>query len=139
MSNLIHEQLTYRIRGVLFEVHNELGPRLPEQFYQQAITYGLQEQGITNETEKCFQVVYRNLSAGTYLIDHWLEDGKVLLELKVAPKLLPIHKAQTISYLKLTNADLALLVNFGALSLQVDRILNLTREKKSRLIGTLHR
>jgi GxxExxY protein len=129
MSNLIHEELTYRIRGVLFEVHNELGPRLPEQFYQQAITHGLREPGITNETEKCFQVVYRNLPAGIYFIDHWLENGKVLLELKVAPKLLPIHQAQTISYLKLTHADLALLVNFGAISLQVKRLLNLTYEK----------
>lgn len=130
MSKLIHEELTYRVRGVLFDVHNELGPRLPEKFYQQAITYGLQAQNLTNETEKCFQVIYRNLSAGNYLIDHWLENGKVLLELKVAPQLLPIHHAQTISYLKLTNADLALLVNFGTVSLQVKRLLNLTRDQK---------
>jgi GxxExxY protein len=129
MSQLIHKELTYIVRGVLFDVYNKLGPKLPENFYQKAITYGLREQGITCEPEKPFEVIYRNLSAGTYYLDHWLEKGKLILEIKVAPKIMPIHQAQTISYLKVTNADLAIIANFGAKSLQDQRLPNFIRDK----------
>ena len=98
-------------------------------FYQKAITYGLREQGITCEPEKEFEVIYQNQSAGTYKVDHWLENGKVILEIKVAPKIIPIHQAQTISYLKVTNADLAIIANFGAKSLEDQRLPNFIRNK----------
>jgi len=129
MPQLIHEELTYTVRGVLFEVYNQLGPRLPEYFYQKAITYGLRKQNITCEPEKEFEVIYRNQSAGTYKVDHWLANGKLLLEIKVAPKIMPIHQAQTISYLKVTNADLAIIANFGAKPLQTQRLPNFIRER----------
>ncbi len=127
--HLIHKELTYIVRGVLFKVYNQLGPKLPEKLYQKAVTYGLIEQGISCEQEKQFEVIYRNESSGTYYIDHWLEDGKLLLELKVKPEIMPIHKAQTISYLKLTGADLAIIANFGAKSLQDQRLPNFIRGK----------
>ncbi|OQY54956.1 MAG: hypothetical protein DRR08_24625 [Candidatus Parabeggiatoa sp. nov. 2] len=129
MPQLIHKELTYIVRGVLFDVYNQLGPRLPEEFYQKAITHGLKEQGITCEPEKEFEVTYRNQSAGTYKVDHWLANGKLLLEIKVAPGIMPIHQAQTISYLKVTNADLAIIANFGAKPLQDQRLPNFIREK----------
>ena len=50
---------------------------------------------------------------GLYYVDVWIEDGKILLELKVAPAIAPIHKAQAISYLKVTDADLAIVANYG--------------------------
>jgi GxxExxY protein len=127
--NIIHKELTYIVRGVLFQVYNQLGPKLPENLYQKAVTYGLIEQGITCKSEKQFEVIYRNESSGTYYIDHWIENGKLILELKVKPEIMPIHKAQTISYLKLTNADLAIIANFGAKSLQIQRLPNFIREK----------
>ncbi len=128
-KKIIHEELTYPVRGVLFDVYNKLGPKLPEKLYQQAITHKLQTRGITCEPEKQFEVMYRNESAGTFYIDHWIENGKLLIELKVAPKILSIHQAQTISYLKLTNADLAIIANFGAKSLQDKRLPNFIRNK----------
>ena len=107
-----------------------MGPRLPENFYQQAVTHGLREQGITSESEKQFNVLYREKSAGIFYVDHWLEGGKILLEFKVTPYIMPIHQAQTISYLKLTNADLAIIANFGTHSLQDKRLPNFIRDKK---------
>ncbi|MDM8561796.1 GxxExxY protein [Candidatus Marithioploca araucensis] len=130
MSNLIHKELSYIVRGVLIDVHNKLGPRLPEKFYQQAVTHGLRERGITSESEKQFDVLYREKLAGLFYVDHWLEGGKILLEFKVAPYIMPIHQAQTISYLKLTNADLAIIANFGTHSLQDKRLPNFIRDKK---------
>jgi len=129
MTQLIHKELTYIVRGVLFDVYNHLGPKLPEKFYQKAITFGLREQGITCEPEKKFEVIYRNQSAGKYKLDHWLENGKLILEIKVAPNIKPIHQAQTLSYLKLTNADLAIIANFGTKSLQDQRLPNFIRNK----------
>jgi GxxExxY protein len=130
MSNLIHEDLTYTIRGVLFDVHNQLGPMLPEKFYQQAVAVGLDAKGIDCKTEKAFEVYYQNQRVGLYYVDIWIEGGKVLLELKVAPKITPLHQAQAISYLKVTDADLAIIVNFGAKSLENERLPNFLRNKK---------
>jgi GxxExxY protein len=128
MSQLIHEELTYIIRGVMFDIYNKLGPKLLENVYQKAVTYGLRERGITCEPEKEFEVIYRNQSAGKYYVDHWLEKGKLILELKVASQILPIHKAQTISYLKLSDADLAIITNFGTSTIQIERIPNFIRD-----------
>jgi len=130
MSNLIHKELSYIVRGVLFDVHNKLCPRLPEKIYQQAMTHGLRERGITSEAEKRFEVFYRETSAGIFYVDHWVEGGKILLEFKVADHIMSIHQAQAISYLKLTDADLAIIANFGTHSLQDKRLPNFIRDKK---------
>jgi GxxExxY protein len=130
MTKLIHEDLSYAVRGVLFNVHTALGPKLPEQFYQDAVMIGLEEQGIACQAEKGFSVYYEGVNVGNYYVDVWIEDGKMLLELKVDSELRPLHQAQAISYLKITNADLALLVNFGQSSLQDKRLLNLVRDKQ---------
>jgi len=132
MSKLIHEDLTYTIRGVLFDVHNQLGPMLPEAFYQQAIAVGLDAKGIHCITERQFEVYYRNRQVGRYYVDLWIEHGKVILELKVAPQILPLHQAQALSYLKVTDADVAIVVNFGAKVLQDERLPNFLRQKVAR-------
>ncbi len=129
MTKLIHADLTYTIRGVLFDVHNQLGPMLPEKYCQKAVIIGLRAKGIKCEAEKEFEVYYRNQRVGLYYVDVWIEGGKVILELKVAPKILPLHKGQAISYLKVTDADLAMVINFGAASLQVERLPNFVRDK----------
>jgi GxxExxY protein len=131
MTKLIHEDLSYAVRGVLFNVHTALGPKLPEQFYQDAVMIGLEEQGIACQAEKGFSVYYEGVNVGNYYVDVWIEDGKMLLELKVDSELRPLHQAQAISYLKVTDADLALLVNFGQSSLEDKRLLNLVRDKRA--------
>jgi len=129
MTKLIHADLTYTLRGLLFDVYNRLGPMLPERFYQQAVSIGLEKQGIKHQLERSFEVYYRNQRVGLYMTDIWLEGSQVILELKVAPEILPVHKAQAISYLKVTDADLALIANFGAASMQIGRLPNFVRHK----------
>jgi GxxExxY protein len=103
---------------------------LPEEFYQQAVAVGLDAEGIKCKLEKPFEVYYQKQRVGLYYVDVWIEDGKVLLELKVAPKISPLHQAQAISYLKVTDADLAIVVNFGAKSLEDERFPNFLRDKE---------
>lgn len=129
MAEIIHKELSYAVRGVLFDAHNQLGPLLLEKFYQQAVAIGLEATGIACETEKRFAVHYCGVEVGRYFVDVWVEGGQLLLELKVAPAILPIHQAQAISYLKVTDADLALVVNFGAKSLEDVRLPNYVRNK----------
>lgn len=126
---IIHKELSYTVRGVLIDVHNHLGPTLPEKFVQDAVMIGLEAEGVRCEAEKMFEVTYRGVRVGRYFVDIWIEDGKMLLELKVAPELLPIHRAQAISYLKVTGADLAVLANFGQEKLVDERLPNFLHEK----------
>ncbi len=132
MTKIIHPQLSYTVRGVLFHVYNTLGPNLPERFYQAAIAIGLEKRGIHCVTEKAFEIYYRNQRVGLYLVDVWIEGGKIILEIKVAPEILPIHKAQAISYLKVTDADLAIVVSYGGGSLLDERLPNFVRDKTAR-------
>jgi len=129
MPKIIHKELSYQVRGVLLHVHNELGPNLPEPFYRDATALGLGKQDVRCEVEKSFEVYYRDARVGLYFVDIWIEDGKMLLELKVAPAILPLHRGQAISYLKVTDADLAIVVNFGAASLLDERFPNFLRDK----------
>jgi len=129
VTKIIHKELGYIVRGVLLNVHNTLGPNLPEPFYRDATAVGLANRDIRCETEKAFEVYYRDVRVGLYFIDIWIEDGKIILELKVAPEILPLHRGQAISYLKVTNADLAIVVNFGAASLLDERLPNFLRDK----------
>jgi GxxExxY protein len=129
MPKIIHKELSYKVHGVLLDVHNTLGPNLPERFYCDAAAYGLEAEGIQCETEKSFEVYYRDVRVGLYRMDIWVENGKIVLELKVAPEILPLHRGQAISYLKVTNADLAIVVSFGARSLLDERLPNFLRDK----------
>lgn len=129
MTKLIHEELTYELRGVFFNVHNELGPNLPEKFYQDAVVIGLEDKNIDYQTEKLFEVTYRGVQVGRYFVDVWIEQGKALLEIKVAAIIEPIHEAQAISYLKVTDADLAIVANFGQGSFADKRLPNFLRNK----------
>jgi len=84
----------------LLNVYNSLGPMLKEKFYEQAIAIGLEKRGIRCETQKKFEVYYEGEQVGFYFVDVWIEGGKILLELKVAPQIEPFHRGQAIAYLK---------------------------------------
>ena len=129
MTNFLHKELSYTVRGVLFDVHSQLGSLLPEKFYQTAVATGLENKGIRCVTEKQFDVYYHGVQVGRYFTDIWIESGALLLELKVAPEIMPIHLAQLISYLKVTGADIGYIVNFGQSSLTDERIPNYLNKK----------
>jgi len=119
-NTLLHADLTYKIRGVLFHVGNHVGPGVPEAYCQQAVSIGLTKQKIPHTLEEQFHVYYRGIEVGRYRCDVSVEH-KVILELKVAPALTALHRAQLISYLRVTGADVGLLVNFGARRVEIER------------------
>jgi len=127
--NLLYEQETFKIRGVLFRVYNELGPGFLEKIYKRAVIEELDKQKIPYSTEKKFAIHYNNKTIGYNLIDLIVYD-KIILELKAVNNLEKFHTSQMLAYLKATGFKLGLLVNFGAEKLKIRRIISTDRADK---------
>jgi GxxExxY protein len=122
VTPLLHENLSYAIIGAAMEVHSILGPGYLESVYQAALAQELRLRGIRFEEQKRLTVSYKGTPVGEYLADFLVEDC-ILLELKAVASLTDSHKAQVVNYLAATGLKLALLLNFGAPSLQRERLI----------------
>jgi GxxExxY protein len=102
-----------RVIAALIEVHRTLGPGLLESAYEACFCRELQLRGLRFERQRPLPVEYRGLLVDCgYRLDVIVED-RVLVELKAVERLLPIHQAQVVTYLKLSRLDVGLLVNFN--------------------------
>ena len=110
-------ELTYKIRGAVFEVYNILGPGLLESTYEAALTYEFDILGLKYQTQVPINVLYKGKDLGLgYRMDMLIED-MLVLELKSVDILNDIHKKQLHTYLKLSNKPLGLLINFNTTNL----------------------
>ena len=106
-------KLTETIIGAAIAVHRELGPGLLESAYEACLAFELADCGLTVEKQKELPVRYRGVLVECgYRLD-LLVEGKVIVELKAVEKVLPIHEAQFLSYLKLSGCKVGLLLNFN--------------------------
>jgi|SRR5690554_3545394 len=119
-------EIATKVIGCAIEVHRALGPGLLESTYQQCLFYKLKKEGLRVVKEKPIPLIFEEvqLECG-YRID-LLVENKVVIELKSVDALHDIHMAQTITYLKLGNYKLGLLINFNVLLLKkgIRRIVN---------------
>ncbi len=105
--------LSKRVIDSIYQVHKVLGPGLLEKAYQKCLSVELSSRGIKNDLEVELPLIYKNIDVEVnYRIDILVED-KIVLELKAVEKALPIHEAQLLTYLKLSNNKLGFLVNFN--------------------------
>jgi GxxExxY protein len=106
-------KLSERIIGCAIKVHRALGPGLLESAYEACLAHELTKAGLSVKRQVAVPIVYDGikLDAG-YQLDLVVED-KIIIELKSVETLLPIHEAQLITYLKLTDIKLGLLINFN--------------------------
>lgn len=120
------EQLTGRIIGACIEVHRALGPGLLESVYELCAAEEFAHQGIPFDRQLSMGIQYRDLFLDSGLRLDFLVNNTVVLELKAAEQILPVHKAQVLSYLKLANKPVGLLVNFNVAALKsgIHRIIN---------------
>lgn len=94
-------------------VHKRLGPGLLEKVYEECLLYELQKSEIKVEKQKCIPVLYDDLKIdNAFRIDLLVNDA-IIVELKAVDKLLPIHDAQILTYMKLSKSPLGLLINFN--------------------------
>ena len=122
MRRLLYEELTYAINGAAMEVHSTLGPGYLEAVYQASLAHELNLRGIPFEPQKRLTVTYKGVVVGEYVAD-LLVEGKVIVELKAVSTLTKAHEAQAHNYLAATGMRLAMLLNFGAKSLEWRRVI----------------
>lgn len=105
--------LTEKIIGCAIKVHKVLGPGLLESAYEVCLVHELRKAGLKAERQVALPVIYEGLRLDAdYFIDILVEDT-VVIELKSVEHILPIHEAQLLTYLKLANKKLGLLINFN--------------------------
>jgi GxxExxY protein len=110
---MVLNQLSSKIISVAIEVHKELGPGLLESAYEECMCDEFRFREINYERQKPLPITYKgNLLECGYRLDILVENA-IILELKTCEKLEPIHKAQLLTYLKLSNLKLGLLLNFN--------------------------
>jgi len=119
-KDFLYPELTYKIRGAIFAVWKELGPAFKEPVYQKALEREFIKRNIPLESQKQINIIYDGRKIGVYKPD-FIIDNKVLVEIKVLPRLTKLEEKQTWYYLKGTDYKLALLINFGGQKLQIKR------------------
>lgn len=119
---LLYEDLSYKIRKCLFDVHNALGAGHKENIYQKALELELAKNDIIFERQKTLDVFYDGRKIGIYRPD-FVIDGKIIIEIKATEFNVMNYKRQLIYYLKGTNYQLGFLVNFGTPSLTIERVI----------------
>jgi GxxExxY protein len=111
-ENYKHQELTQVIIQVFYEVYNELGHGFLESVYQEAMLIALRQKGMTVEAQRPLPVWFRGGKIGDFRPDLIVGDA-VVVELKAARALEPVHEAQLLNYLRASDLEVGLLLNFG--------------------------
>ena len=106
-------EITYQIRGAAFDVYNTLGPGLLESVYEEALVYELEKRGLKVERQKQVPIVYKGVTLNTDLRLDLLVEDQVIVELKSVAEMKDVFYKQTLTYCKLLNKRLGLLINFN--------------------------
>lgn len=123
MAKIIQKDLSYKIMGILFSVHSQLGNKYQEKYYQRAIEQGLRDSNLKFQKEIPVDLKFNSKKIGKYLLDFFIENA-IILEVKAVPSLRPKDFSQLLAYLVANNVELGILANFRTDSLTYKRILN---------------
>ena len=121
-------EISYQIRGAVFDVYNELGPGLMENVYEKALIIELLNRGLQVENQVPIEVLYKGFDLGLQYRLDVLVNKQVIIELKSVEILLPVHHKQLITYLKLAQKPLGFLINFNTNSIK-DNIIRIANDK----------
>jgi GxxExxY protein len=119
-------EITEKIIGIAIDVHRALGPGLLESAYEACMFYDLKQIDINIKRQKHLPILYKGIKLDcSYRLD-FLVEYEVIVEIKSVEKLLPIHQAQLLSYLKISGLKVGLLINFNVKFLKngIQRIVN---------------
>lgn len=110
---MTENEISYKIRGAIYTVYNALGPGLLESIYEAALCYQLRKEGLRVESQVKLDVVYDGVILPVDFRLDILVEQSVIIELKSVEELKPLHHKQLMSYLRLANKHLGILVNFN--------------------------
>jgi GxxExxY protein len=123
MSKLIHYELSNKLLGIAFKVHNLIGCGLHETAYEEAFCIELANAGISYERQRVYPIHYSGQYIGTYIADI-VVDNKIIMELKAVREFNPVMFAQLINYLKLSGLQVGYLINFHNVKVEWKRFIN---------------
>ena len=106
-------ELTGAVIGAAIEVHRVLGPGLLESIYQKSLEIEFKIRGISASAQARVPLIYKGYELGDELVMDFFFPDKLVVELKAVSAIAPVHVAQTLSYMKLSQAPLGLLINFN--------------------------
>ena len=126
---MILQDASYKIRGSIFDVYNELGPGLLESVYEKAMVIEMKHRGLNVQSQVTIDVLYKGSDLGIQQRLDLLVNDQIIIEIKSVEALQPVHHKQLISYLKLTGKPLGFLVNFNTDNIKdnMKRIVNETK------------
>ena len=126
MSNLEENQISKNIVGCCYKIHTTLGPGLLESVYLEILKYELKKLGLKCEKEVAMPVHYDDVKLDLGFRADLIVDDLVIVELKAVENVLPVHKKQLLTYLRLTGLKLGLLVNFNVNLIKdgIERVVN---------------
>ena len=101
------------IVNVCYDIHVELGPGLLESVYERIVCYELKKEGFNVKQQEPIRVLWDNKDMNIGFRADLIVENKVIVELKSVEKIIPVHKKQLLTYLKITNLKLGLLINFN--------------------------
>ena len=119
---LLHEKLTEQIIGLCIKIHRTLGPGFVEKMYEEALCIELRKAGIPYERQRDIAVFYEGHEIGRHKLDLLIEN-RLVVELKATKAIEDVHLAVARSYLRATNVELALVINFAGPTLEVKRVI----------------
>ena len=131
MKNFPHQELTKSIIGIYYNVYNELGFGFLEKVYHKSLLIELKKNGYKIDSEKKVNVYYKNEIVGEYIPDIIINDS-VIVELKCVEYLTDIHENQLLNYLKATDCEVGLILNFGKDPQFIRKIFTNDLKKKKR-------
>lgn len=124
-----HSELTSTIIGICIKVHEKLGPGLLESVYEEIICYELNKLGLSFKRQQGIPVVYDNLKLELGFRADIIIENLIILELKSIDSIAPVHSKTVLTYMRLTNIEVGLLINFNV-SLLKEGITRLVIERK---------
>jgi len=113
MTESEQSDLTGSVIGAAIEVHRVLGPGLLESIYQKSLEIEFKIRGISASAQARVPLIYKGYELGDDLVMDFFFPDKLVVELKAVSAIAPVHVAQTLSYMKLSQAPLGLLINFN--------------------------
>jgi GxxExxY protein len=121
LGSINDTDLSSRVIGAAIEVHKILGPGYLESFYEEALCFELSQAGISFERQKEIEISYKDHKIGKHRLD-LLVDGRLVVELKAAQSIEPIHFSIVRSYMKSLGIESGIIINFSTMPITVKRV-----------------
>ncbi len=121
---MTENEISYKVRGILFYIYNKLGSGLYESVYEEILAFELSKANLKFTRQKALPVIWENLKMDNGFRADIIVENKVILEIKSIEHIANVHYKQLLTYLRVSNLKLGLLINFNSDPLFIKRIVN---------------